>query len=170
MGPISASISIDAPRERVFEIICDLARRPAFTDHFQWEYRLESLDAVGPEAGARFRVGAPFAATWMETVIADVESPHRIVERGHCGRSDRIPTFTSWELVAGPGAVSTVSVGFWTEPAHPLDRLREQLGSGRFYRRQWQRALERLRDLMESQAEVPRATTAGGKRDPTGVP
>jgi hypothetical protein len=32
MGPISVKTSIDAPRERVFEFLCDLANRPAFAE------------------------------------------------------------------------------------------------------------------------------------------
>jgi hypothetical protein len=169
MGPVSASIAVDSPRERVFDLACDLANRPAFTDHFQWEYRLEGLDSAGVDAAARFRVGAPFFAMWMETVIAEAERPHLIVERGRGGRSDRIAAFTVWEMVSGPGAVTTVSIAFWTEPSHPLDRLREHLGSTRFYRRQWRIALERMRDLLESGAEVPRVGAAGGNRHPTGV-
>ena len=34
MGPISVKTPIDAPRERVYEFLCDLANRPSFTDHF----------------------------------------------------------------------------------------------------------------------------------------
>ncbi len=169
MRPISASIAVDAPRERIFDLLVDLAARPAFTDHFQWQLRLESLDSAGPDAGARFRVGAPFFSSWMETVIVEAERPHLIVEKGRAGRSDRIPTFTSWELVPGPGAVTTVTVVFWTEPSHPLDRLREHLGSAGFHRRQWRIALERMRDLAESGGDVPRLAAAGGNRHPTGV-
>lgn len=169
MRPVHASVAIDAPRERVFDFVVDLANRPAFTGHFKHEFRLEGLDSVGVDAAARFRVGAPFNSLWMETVIVEVEPPYLIVERGRCGRADRIPVVTSWELVTGPGALTTVSVAFWTEPSHPLDRIREHLGSAGFFRRQWQRALQRMRDLLESGSEVERVGTAGANRHPTGV-
>ena len=41
MGPVSATTAIDAPRERVYALLVDLAFRPAFTDHFIDEFRLE---------------------------------------------------------------------------------------------------------------------------------
>ena len=45
MGPISVKTLIDAPRERVYEFLCDLANRPSFTDHFVSEFRLERLES-----------------------------------------------------------------------------------------------------------------------------
>ena len=65
MGPISLTTTIDAPRERVFDLIVDLARRPAWTDHFLSDYRLERIPPVGEGAAARFRIDAPVASpTW----------------------------------------------------------------------------------------------------------
>src|SRR6187402_3088371 len=40
MGPVSAEIEIDVPRQRAFEAIADLSLRPAFTDHFLDGFRL----------------------------------------------------------------------------------------------------------------------------------
>jgi uncharacterized protein YndB with AHSA1/START domain len=170
MGPITASTSVDAPRERVFEFLADLANRPAFTDHFMRDFRLELLESSGVGAAARFRVEAPLNTIWMETVIDETDPPHMISERGQGGRLDRIPMFTAWEVVRGPGAVTTVSVAFWTEPDHPLDRIRERLGAGRWYRRRWSRALQRMRTLLEAErGSTERVGTAGGNRHPTGV-
>jgi uncharacterized protein YndB with AHSA1/START domain len=167
MGPIRATITIDLPRERVFELIADLANRPAFCDHFQHDFRLERLESSGVGAGARFRVDAPRFETWMETVIEEVDPPYRLYEQGHCGRWDRIPTFTVWELVEGAGETSEVSVTFWTEPSDPLDVVRERLGAGRWYRRQWDRALRRLRELAEGGERPRRLAVAGGAALPT---
>jgi uncharacterized protein YndB with AHSA1/START domain len=167
MGPISLTTTIDAPRERVFDLIVDLGRRPAWTDHFLSDYRLERIPPVGKGAAARFRVDAPGGITYMETVISDAERPHRIAESGRGGRLDRIPCRTLWELSEGPGALTTVVFTFWTEPAAIVDRLRE-LGRTGWWRRRWKRALRRLGELIESGADVaaPRERVAGADRVP----
>jgi hypothetical protein len=92
MGPVSAEISIDAPREQVFDFICDLSRRPAWTDHFISDYRLERVEPAGEGAAARFEVGAPGGLDRMNTVIARAQRPHRIDEHGSGGRFNRIGT------------------------------------------------------------------------------
>jgi uncharacterized protein YndB with AHSA1/START domain len=165
MGPISVSTMIDAPRERVFEVLVDLANRPAFTDHFIAELRLERIESSGVGAAARMRVRG--RGTWMETVIDEVSPPHRIHERGRGGRLDRIPMATLWELVEGPAASTcVVRITFVTEPEQLLDRLRERLGAERFYRRSWATALSRLKDLIEAEGPVARVVVAGGARLP----
>jgi uncharacterized protein YndB with AHSA1/START domain len=166
MGPISVSIEIDQPRERVFDFLSDLANRESFTDHFISELRLERLASSGVGAAARFRLDLPGSDMWMETVIEEAERPHRIYERGRTGRTDRIPVFTVWELVAGPGGSTELRLTFWTEPGHPLDRMRELLGAARWHRRQWRRGLRRLRELLESGAAVQRVGVAGEDRVP----
>src|SRR6266545_3993906 len=149
MGPISATKAIDAPREEVFDFLCDLANRPAFTDHFVSEFRLERLESAGVGAAARMRIEK--AGLWMETVIVEASRPHRILEQGKGGRLDRIPILTAWEFVEGPGAAgSEVTVRFGTEPSNPVDRLRELRWGERYYRRQWSAALSRLKELIES--------------------
>jgi uncharacterized protein YndB with AHSA1/START domain len=165
MGPISVSTMIDAPRERVFEVLVDLANRPAFTDHFIAELRLERIESSGVGAAARMRVRR--RGTWMETVIDEVSPPHRIHERGRGGRLDRIPMATLWELVEGPAASTcVVRITFVTEPEQLLDRLRERLGAERFYRRSWSTTLSRLKDLIETEGPVARVVVAGGARLP----
>jgi uncharacterized protein YndB with AHSA1/START domain len=170
MGPVSAKVSIDAPREDVLALLADLSVRPAFTDHFIDEFRLERLEAAGVGAAARFRV--PDRKLWMETVIAEAEPPHRLVERGRGGRVDRMPISTVWELVDGPaGSGCEVSVSFVIEPANIADRAADALatlrGTEGWYRRRWSRALERLKDLVESGGEPPRVVVAGADRIPS---
>ena len=55
MGPVSAEIEIDVPRERAFEAIADLAAA-LFTDHFLSDFHLTRIESTGVGAGARFRV------------------------------------------------------------------------------------------------------------------
>jgi uncharacterized protein YndB with AHSA1/START domain len=161
MGPVSAEIDIDAPRERVFAILADLSNRPAFCDHFQHEFRLQRIDPVGIGAAARFRVEAPFFHFWMETVLGTVEAPHLIVERGKGARIDRMPVGTSWELSEAGGGMTEVRVGFWTEPEHHVDRVKDGLMPAGWHRRQWRRALERLRGVAEGEARIERLHVAG---------
>jgi uncharacterized protein YndB with AHSA1/START domain len=172
MGPTAAEIEIDVPRERAFALIGDLSLRPSFTDHFLSNFHLTRIEPTGVGAGARFRVEAPLRKIWMDTTITELEPPHKIVERGLGGRTNRVRTRTVWELTEGPGALTTVRVAHWSEPTNPVDRALEVLSAGSFWQeRGWREALRRLRDLLEAEAAVPeRVGVAGGNRHATGVP
>ncbi len=168
MRPISETITIDVPRERLIELITDLSIRPAFTDHFLTGFRLERLEPVGVGASARFRLGD--SGAWLDTVIERIESPHLVRESGHGGRTNRLPVFTVWELAEGPSPRGTeLSFNFWTEPQNAFDKLRNPFGRARRLRRNWRRALRRLQELAESGEAVERLTVAGGDRLPTFV-
>ncbi len=164
MRPVSASISIDAPRERVFEVIADLANRPAFCDHFAKGFHLQRLESTGIGASARFRAEASRFPIWMETVITEIDAPHRLVERGQGGRADRMPLGTAWELVEAPGQMTKVTVTFWTEAENHVDAARGRLGAGRWYRKQWKQALKRLRDTIEGDEPIVPLQVAGASR------
>jgi carbon monoxide dehydrogenase subunit G len=172
MGPVSAEIEIDVPREEAFEAIADLARRPAFTDDFLTGFRLTRIESSGVGAGARFRLGPRRRAIWMDTRIDELDPPHRVVEHGRGGRANRIPATTVWELLEGSGGLTRVRVSHWTEPANPVDRLLEALsGTARWQERRWREALRRLRDLLESDGPPPsRVAVAAGNRHETGIP
>lgn len=172
MGPVSSRVEVDVPREVIFERLGDLAARPSFTDHFISDFHLTRIDSSGIGAGARFLVHSPLNSAWMETAIVETEEPHRILEHGRGGRDNRIATTTVWELIEGPGTLSTVRVSHWTEPSNPLDRIRDTLGaSSIFAERHWSEALRRLRGLLESGADGgDRVAVAGGNRYSTGIP
>ena len=172
MGPVSAEIEIDVPREEAFEAIADLARRPAFTDDFLTGFRLTRIESSGVGAGARFRLGPRRRSIWMDTRIDELDPPHMVVEHGRGGRANRIPATTVWELLEGPGGLTQVRVSHWTEPANPVDRLLEVLsGTARWQERRWREALRRLRDLLESGESPPgRVAVAAGNRHETGIP
>ncbi len=163
MGPISLTTSIDAPREQVFDFLCDLGVREGWIDHFASEYRLERISAQGQGAGARFRVDAPAGVRYMETVVAEAERPFRVVEHGRGGRLDRTPIRTVWELEEGP--TTTVTLTFWTTPPSLFDRVRE-MGRTRWWRRRWSKALRRMQEIIESGATVERTEAAGADRLP----
>lgn len=165
MGPISVTRTIDAPREPVFDFLSDLANRPAFTDHFIGDYRLERFESEGVGAAARMRIER--GDLWMESVIIEAERPYRILEQGKGGRLDRVPILTAWELVEGPSAASSeVTLRFGTEATHPIDRMHELRRGERYFRRQWSVALSRLKDLIESERSGERVSIAGGARLP----
>jgi hypothetical protein len=172
MGPVSASLEVDAARERAFDFVADLANRPAFTDHFVSGFHLLQLGSSGVGAGARFRFDVAPQAVWVDTVIEQLTRPQRISERGRGGRGNRIPCATEWEFSGGPGALTKIRVVYWTSPSHPLDRAREAVGAAPFwYERNWRTALRRLRDLLEGDAAPSRRVgIAGGNRYATGVP
>ena len=172
MGPVSAEIEVDAPREHVFAMLADLALRLSFTDHFLTGFHLTRIESSGIGAGARFRVASRLRPVWMDTAIVALERPHKIVEKGRGGRANRIPATTVWELTEGGGSLTRVRVSHWTEPSNPLDRALETLsGSSGSVERGWREALRRLRDLLESGDAAPAPVgVAGGNAHATGIP
>ncbi|HKT82699.1 MAG TPA: SRPBCC family protein [Solirubrobacterales bacterium] len=171
MGPVSAEIEIDVPRQRAFEAISDLSLRPAFTDHFLADFHLTRIEPTGVGAGARFRFDVRPRRVWMDSTIVELDEPHRVLEHGRGGRGNRVPSRTLWELTEGPGGLTKVRVSYWTEPS-PLDRGLELLSAASIpYERRWREALRRLRDLLESdQLDQHRFAVAGGNRHATGIP
>ncbi|HWB70148.1 MAG TPA: SRPBCC family protein [Solirubrobacterales bacterium] len=172
MGPIQAEVEIDAPRERIFELVGDLSLRPSFTDHFLTGQRLTRLNASGVGAGARFRVKMPLRSPWEDTAIVEQAENTRVVEQGAGGRVNRIRTHTVWELSGGSGGQTRLTVTHWTEPANPLDAMLEKLsGAAYWQRRGWNEALRRLREAIENDLPAgERIAVAGGNRYATGIP
>jgi hypothetical protein len=162
VDPLTVSIVVDASREEIFDYLQDVANRPCFTDHFLVDWRLTRLDSVGSGAGARFRVRAPANRfSWGELTLAEVERPHRLVELGRTGKGNRIRTRGIYELSPAAAGTTRVSFTFETRPAMLSDRIREALGMRWWTRRQYARALRRLRAIMES-AQRPAVRLPGG--------
>lgn len=166
MDPVTASVIIDLPRERVFDYLQDIANHPEFTDHYLVDWRLTRIDSVGRGAGARFRVKTPPLAgrfAWGDVTFVEVERPHRIVEVGRAGKANRVRTVGVYELSPAASGTTRVQLTLQTEPATLSDRLFEALGARGWLRRQNARAMRRLRTVLErGETRGKRITLAGG--------
>ena len=164
MRPITVSRTVDAPRERVFRYLSDIANHSEFSDHYLKEWRLTRIDSVGRGAGARFRVDAPLQRfAWADMTFVEVERPHRIVALGRGGKFNRIKTTTIWTLDPGPGGGTELEFMAESEPPLPTDRLMEVLTRQRgWFKRNARKALRRLQAILEENEDRgARATVAG---------
>jgi uncharacterized protein YndB with AHSA1/START domain len=149
--PVSVSIIVGAPREQVFDYLQDIANHPEFTDHYLVDWHLTRIDSVGLGAGARYRVKAPRNRfSWGDSTFVEVDAPHRIVEAGRMGKNNRIRTLGVYELASGSAGTTRVRFTFETEPATFADRLLESLGGRGWLKRKNNRAMRRLRSIIES--------------------
>jgi uncharacterized protein YndB with AHSA1/START domain len=144
--PVTSSIVIDAPRERIFAYLQDIANHSEFTDHYLVDWHLTRADSVGQGAGARFRVTAPRNRfSWGDVTFVEVKAPHRIVEAGRTGKGNRIRTLGVYELSPGPAGTTKVQFTLETEPGALSDRLMEALGGRSWVKRKNARAMRSAR-------------------------
>jgi hypothetical protein len=145
--------TIDAPRERVFDYLADIANHAEFTDHFMKDFRLERLDSRGVGAAARFRLSPPpFSIgldVWAELVISELERPYRVGMDGRAGRIGRVPISVDYKLTGEDPSMTRVELTFSSEPVAAVDRLRELLGGRLVLTYGSRRALRRLKMILE---------------------
>src|SRR3954454_16807308 len=163
MDPVSAHVTIDRPREEVFEYLADIANHPEFSDHFLKEWCLTRVDSYGRGAGARFKVDAPLDRyAWGDMTFIEVEPPHRIVAAGRGGKFNRNKTWTTWTLTP-KGAATRVEVTTETEPALLTDRLMEGVMLKRGWtKRRLAKALSRLQSILEEDLDRGERVTVAG--------
>jgi uncharacterized protein YndB with AHSA1/START domain len=163
MDPITRSITIDRPREEVFEYLADIANHPEFTDHFLKEWRLTRLESYGRGAGARFKIDAPLDRFgWGDMTFIEVERPHRIVAAGRAGKFNRNKTWTTWTLTPA-GNATKVEVTTESEPALATDKFMEAVTRRRgWYRRGLGKSLHRLQSILEEGIDRGARATVGG--------
>ena len=170
MRPVTVSCVVDAPRERVFDYLADIANHAEFSDHFIDRCRLTRLESRGVGAAARFRLGSgpalpvvsPLAAQWVEIVIEALDPPHRVLTEGTTGRIGRIPIAGEYLLTAHDHGMTRVSYRFSSEPANRVDRLREALGGRSWATRKLRRSLRRLRSILEERDSAVANPLAAG--------
>ena len=162
MREVTVSAVISAPREQIFDFVCDLAARPAYTDHFMRDYRLARVNPVGVGAAARFQLRAPFAKEYAELQVTEVDRPRRIVEQIRVGRRGRNRSVALYDFIVEGGGTTRVELTTYSEPATRIDRLKE-IGAAGWMRRQTRKALDRLRMIFEEppRGDLKRATIAG---------
>ena len=163
MDPVTVSVTIDKPREEVFDYLADIANHPEFTDHYLKQWRLTRVESYGRGAGARYRIDAPRNRFgWADMTFIEVDRPYRIVAVGRSGKFNRIKTFASWTLSPAPGGGTRVEFATETEPLLITDKLMESLGFRRWLRRRTSKALRRLRGILEDdEGRGTRASVAG---------
>jgi uncharacterized protein YndB with AHSA1/START domain len=164
MDAVTTSIVIDAPRERVFAYLQDLANHPQFTDHYLVDWRLTRADSVGRGAGARFRIAAPGNRFgWGDVTFSEVQAPRKIVEVGRSGKGNRIRTLGVYELAEGVHGTTRVHFTLSTESRVLSDRMMEALGGRAWIRRKNAKAMRRLRDVIERGGGSGRRVTVAGR-------
>ncbi|MEA2178096.1 MAG: hypothetical protein QOG77_1393 [Solirubrobacteraceae bacterium] len=165
MDPVTTTVTIDRPREDVFEYLADIANHAEFMEPLFRDWRLTREDSYGRGAGARFRSQARMDRFgWGDLNFLEVEPPRRIVGVGRGGKYNRIKTYCEWTLEpAGTGDSTRVSFVFETEPPLPTDRIVEAISGRRgWFRRGARRSLKRLRArLEEGRTRGARATVSG---------
>jgi len=169
MEPITLTTTIAKPREEVFEYLADVANHSEFSDHCMVEWHLTREDSYGHGAGARFRVKSRFDRfSYGDITLAEVTPPERIVATGRSGRFNRIKTHSTWTLEEpGPGKTK-VTFETQSTPVLKSDELMEKFLRVRVATtRCHQRALDRLRSILESgEGRGEHTTVAGGARKP----
>jgi uncharacterized protein YndB with AHSA1/START domain len=168
VDPLTVEITIARPREEVFDYLADIANHAEFTDHFMVDWRLTREDTYGRGAGARYRIKAPLTRfPWADSTIVEVVPPRRIVEVGRTGKYNRIRTIGVYELEPAAGNSTRVRYTLETEPKLASDRLLEGLGGRAWMKRKLNKAMRRLRSILEEDYDRgTRPTIAGGPRKP----
>ena len=163
MDPITASITIDRPREEVFEYLADIANHPEFSDHYLKQWRMLRVDSYGRGAGARFKVDAPLDRfSWSDMTFIEVEAPHRIAAAGRGGKFNRNKTWTTWTLTPS-GNATKVEVTTESEPGLLTDKYMEAVTRRRgWYKRRLGKALRRLQAILEEGMDRGARATIGG--------
>ena len=163
MLPVTVEAFISAPREDLFDLVADLALRPAWCDHFMKDYRLANPRSLGRGAAARYLLEPPANKMYVETMVLEADRARLIVEATHGGRGGRTKGEMDWEFVRQGTSLTRVQLTIASEPGTPREHVKEAFGTRRWLRRQSRVALERLRVIVEERPEgpLPRATMAG---------
>jgi len=161
VDPVTVSITINRPREEVFDYLADIANHQEFSDHYLKRWRLTRLDSWGEGAGARYRLARRNRFQWAETTFAKVEPPYRIIGVGRGGKFNRVKNTMTWTLTPAAGG-TRVEFTAETEPALPSDRLVELFGFRGWFKRGANKALRRLRAILEDGEQRGRRATVAG--------
>jgi hypothetical protein len=149
MQPVTASVTIDRPREELYALLADLRAHEQFTDHFLAGF-------TGDAQRVRVRAKLPGPKQWSEIAAVEQVAPSLLRERGTGGAGRRVTEGTYRLEPAAGGTATHVTFEFAilrlpTAEKPMLPFLR------RYFRKQNARALERLKALAESRGAVATA-------------
>ena len=157
MKPVAVefTFTVSRPRDEVYALLDDLGAHEQFTDHFLVDWKL-SGPARGVGAIASFRAKGGGPGSRLEITVTE-SSPDRIVEHGRGGRGGRRRTTGAYELEPTPAGGTRITFRSEVlEPASRLEGLAAPLTRA-YLRRQNQRAMERLGELLAARAPAPAA-------------
>jgi uncharacterized protein YndB with AHSA1/START domain len=146
MKPITVSVVVDRPREEVFAHLDVLANHEAFTDHFMHDFSY-SGPAAGVGAKSRFRTRPN---DWMDLEVLESQAPVRTVERT-VGAGGKRVTRGTYTLTEEPDGRTRVEFELVYEQGPASERMAAPLVRS-MLRRANERAMERLRDVLEPAA------------------
>jgi uncharacterized protein YndB with AHSA1/START domain len=148
VDPVTLDVTIDRPREEVFDYLADVANHIEFSDHYLQDFRLERLQSNGVGAAASFKL-AFGSSLWGEIVIAELERPYRIVLEGQTGRIGRVKTRAVYTLTPSGNDMTRLDYQVSSSAGTRTDELRAVLGGRAWLKLQSRRALRRLAKLLE---------------------
>ena len=145
MEPVTASITVPAPRAEVYDFLDVLANHESFTDHMLVDWRLSGPQR-GVGAAARFRLKKPGRKDWMDLEVIAADPPHGTVEET-VSAGGRRHTRGTYTLAEEPGGGTRIQFELaWLE-APALERLAAPIPRA-VARRGNQRAMERLAERL----------------------
>jgi hypothetical protein len=168
VNPVQLETTIDRSPAEVLDYLGDIALWPEWTDHFLQRWHLTSEDSFGRGAGARFHVKRRLDRFgFADLTFHEFETRGFIRARGRMGKFNRTRWIVDVELDPASGG-TRVRLTVTTQPGLPTDRLMEAVTLTRgFHRRRWNKALSRLRSILEDdEGRGTAATVSGGARKP----
>jgi uncharacterized protein YndB with AHSA1/START domain len=145
---VSATINIDAPPERVWEVALDPKRLADWvTIHRKLHEAPQGPVAKGDEMVQTLHLrGANFKVRWK---ASEVDAPHRVVWNGRGPLHSQ--ACTSYELEPdGNGGTRFLYENDFTAPGGPLGAAASRIVTGDVPQREAKASLERLKRLVES--------------------
>lgn len=121
MKPITVSVDVDQPRERVFAFLDVMRNHQRFTDHMLTDWRYEGpAHGVGSSARVRTRVAGKSDSLLIETVASS--APAEIVEH-NTGAGGRRQASGTYRLETLPGGRTRISFTYAWRTAPASERL-----------------------------------------------
>jgi hypothetical protein len=153
MRPVSASVDVSQPRERVYDFLDVLANHELFTDHMMRDWRFEGPDrGVGSKAELNAVMGGRTDSVRIEVIAA--EPPVKNVERNVGAGGKRVATGT-YTLDQLPTGGTRINFEYAWQKAPLIERLSAPIVR-RLMRSALEQAMQRLAGQL-SEREVIRS-------------